>query len=102
MIAVESVLTDTLREYADVVFPAEAYAEKEGTLTHPDGRVQRLRPAIGRPQGRSAAARHGRARRLWQVIADVAARAGLRPAASPHGPDGLAAAVRGGAVLRRA
>ena len=51
MIAVDSVLTDTIREHADVVFPAEAYAEKEGTVTHPDGRVQRLRPAIGRPQG---------------------------------------------------
>ncbi|MGH2946439.1 MAG: NADH-quinone oxidoreductase subunit NuoG, partial [Solirubrobacteraceae bacterium] len=62
VIAVESVLTDTVREHADVVFPAEAYAEKEGTLVHPDGRVQRLRPAIGRPQG---------VRALWQVISDV-------------------------------
>ena len=33
----------------DVVFPAESYAEKEGTVTHPDGRVQRLRRPIGRP-----------------------------------------------------
>ena len=32
-----------------MVFPAESYAEKEGTVTHPDGRVQRLRPAIGHP-----------------------------------------------------
>ena len=43
-------MTETIREYADVVFPAEAYPEKEGTLTHPDGRLQRLRTAIGRPQ----------------------------------------------------
>ena len=35
------------RKHADVVFPAESYAEKEGTVTHPDGRLQRLRP--GRP-----------------------------------------------------
>ena len=42
-------LTDGVREHATVVFPAESYAEKEGTLTHPDGRVQRLRPAIGHP-----------------------------------------------------
>src|SRR4051794_34302179 len=49
VIAHESVMTETVREYADVVFPAEAYPEKEGTLVHPDGRVQRLRPAIGRP-----------------------------------------------------
>ena len=41
-------LTEGLREHANVVFPAEAYAEKEGTIVHPDGRLQRLRPAIGR------------------------------------------------------
>ena len=76
VIAHESVLTDTLREHADVVFPAEAYAEKEGTVTHPDGRVQRLRAAIGRPKGRSGTLGSG-VRAGWQVIADVAARAGF-------------------------
>jgi NADH-quinone oxidoreductase subunit G len=39
-------LTDALREQADVVFPAEAYPEKEGTITHPDGTRQRLRRAV--------------------------------------------------------
>ena len=67
VIAVDSVLTDTIREHADVVFPAEAYAEKEGTLTHPDGRVQRLRPAIGRPRG---ARRPERLRRAPAVAGD--------------------------------
>ena len=62
VIAHESVMTETIREYADVVFPAEAYAEKEGTLTHPDGRLQRLRTAIGRPQ--PAGPGHRRAPRL--------------------------------------
>jgi NADH-quinone oxidoreductase subunit G len=60
-----------VREYADVVFPAEAYAEKEGTLVHPDGRVQRLRPAIGRPGSLDAGVRAG-----WQVIAEIARRTG--------------------------
>jgi len=82
VIAHESVLTETVREYADVVFPAEAYAEKEGTLTHPDGRLQRLRTAIGRPQpaGPGSGVRPG-----WQVVADVAERAGhaLGVAAGP-------------------
>ncbi|MFN8174551.1 MAG: NADH-quinone oxidoreductase subunit NuoG [Solirubrobacteraceae bacterium] len=68
VIAHGSVMTETIREHATVVFPAESYAEKEGTLTHPDGRLQRLRPAIGRP---------GDVRAEWRVIADVAARAGL-------------------------
>ena len=76
VIAVETVLTDTVREHADVVFPAEAYAEKEGTLVHPDGRVQRLRPAIGRPKGASGMPGSG-VRALWQVIAAVADRAGV-------------------------
>ncbi|MBE2318558.1 NADH-quinone oxidoreductase subunit NuoG [Solirubrobacter sp. CPCC 204708] len=71
VIAVESQLTDTVREYADVVFPAEAYPEKEGTITHPDGRVQRLRQAIGHPRAASDVPGSG-VRALWQVISDVA------------------------------
>jgi NADH-quinone oxidoreductase subunit G len=34
---------------ADVLFPLETHAEKDGTVTHPDGRLQRVRPAAGRP-----------------------------------------------------
>ncbi len=63
VIAHESVMTETVREYADVVFPAEAYPEKDGTLTHPDGRVQRLRPAIGRA---------GEVRATWRVLSELA------------------------------
>jgi NADH-quinone oxidoreductase subunit G len=63
-----TVLTDAIREHADVVFPAGVYAEKEGTIVHPDGRIQRLRPAVRRP---------GESRAEWQVIADVAQRVGL-------------------------
>jgi NADH-quinone oxidoreductase subunit G len=68
VIAHASVLTDGVREHADVVFPADSYAEKEGTVTHPDGRVQRLRPAIGRP---------GEVRAGWWVLSELAARLGL-------------------------
>ena len=68
VIAHESVLTETVAQYATVVFPAEAYAEKEGVLVHPDGRLQRLRAAIGRPRGM---------RPGWQAIAEVAQRTGL-------------------------
>ena len=35
--------SEALEHHANVVFPAEIYAEKEGTVTHPDGRVQRVR-----------------------------------------------------------
>jgi NADH-quinone oxidoreductase subunit G len=34
---------------ADVVFPLETHAEKDGTVTHPDGRLQRVRPSASRP-----------------------------------------------------
>ncbi len=72
VIAHASTLSDALDAHADVVFPAEAYAEKEGTLVHPDGRLQRLRPAIGRPGALDAGVRPG-----WQVIAELAQRVGL-------------------------
>jgi NADH-quinone oxidoreductase subunit G len=68
VIAHASFMTEGIREYADVVFPAEVYAEKEGTIVHPDGRLQRLRPAIARP---------GSTRAEWQVIAELALRVGL-------------------------
>jgi NADH-quinone oxidoreductase subunit G len=67
VIAHASFLTDAMREHADVVFPAEAYAEKEGTIVHPDGRLQRLRPAIARP---------GEVRAEWQVLVELALRLG--------------------------
>jgi NADH-quinone oxidoreductase subunit G len=36
---------------SNVVLPLETHAEKDGTLTHPDGRLQRIRPAASRPEG---------------------------------------------------
>jgi NADH-quinone oxidoreductase subunit G len=68
VIAHASFLTEGLREHATVVFPAESYAEKEGTVVHPDGRLQRLRPAIGR---------QGETRPEWSVIAELARRCDL-------------------------
>ncbi|HMH46717.1 MAG TPA: molybdopterin-dependent oxidoreductase [Solirubrobacteraceae bacterium] len=60
-------LTDGVHEHATVVFPAESYAEKEGTVTHPDGRLQRVRQAV---------ARAGSTRAEWQVLAELALRLG--------------------------
>jgi NADH-quinone oxidoreductase subunit G len=68
VVAHAAFLTEGIREHADVVFPAEVYAEKEGTLVHPDGRLQRLRPAIAHP---------GEVRAEWSVIAELAGRLGL-------------------------
>jgi NADH-quinone oxidoreductase subunit G len=68
VIAHAAFLTDALREQADVVFPAEAYPEKEGTVTHPDGRTQRVRRAAGHV---------GQTRDEQQVLVAVAERIGL-------------------------
>src|SRR5204862_4054666 len=35
--------------HAGVILPAESYAEREGTVAHPDGRLQRLRQTVGHP-----------------------------------------------------
>jgi NADH-quinone oxidoreductase subunit G len=68
VIAHAASLTDALREQADVVFPAEAYPEQEGTVTHPDGRIQRVRRAV----------RHiGETRDERYVLDDLTSRIGL-------------------------
>ena len=87
-----SCFEDASTKAADVVFPAEAYAEKEGTVTHPDGRLQRLRPASRTPAS---------VRPIWQV----ARRA--RRAPRPRDRDRLGARGarrdrRRGPLLRRA
>jgi NADH-quinone oxidoreductase subunit G len=67
VVAHASILTEGILQHANVVFPAESYAEKEGTVVHPDGRVQRLRTAIAHP---------GQVRAGWSVISDIARSAG--------------------------
>ena len=47
---------------ADVVFPLETHAEKDGTVSHPDGRLQRVRPSASRP---------GDIRPNWGVLAEL-------------------------------
>jgi NADH-quinone oxidoreductase subunit G len=97
VIAHDNLLNETLRRYATVVFPAEAYAEKEGTLVHPDGRLQRLRPAIGRPKGREELRR---AKPTMEQVGHFAAGPGPRVAVAagqftaPGG--GLDSSVRAG------
>jgi NADH-quinone oxidoreductase subunit G len=68
VVAHATFLTQGIRDHASVVFPAESYAEKEGTITHPDGRIQRLRDAVAHP---------GSVRAEWLVISELAAQLGL-------------------------
>jgi NADH-quinone oxidoreductase subunit G len=68
VVAHEQFLGASAERHADVVFPAESYAEKEGTVTHPDGRLQRVRPAIGHP---------GEVRVEWQLLVELGKLLGL-------------------------
>ncbi|AZE49108.1 Formate dehydrogenase [Pseudomonas chlororaphis] len=66
LVVVELTLTETAR-LADVVLPAAAFAEKDGTFTNCERRVQRVRQAIAPP---------GEARCDWQILGALARRMG--------------------------
>jgi len=63
-----SIFENATTKMADVVFPLETHAEKDGTVTHPDGRLQRVRPSAGRP---------GDIRPNWGVLAELSLALGL-------------------------
>ena len=46
----ELFMTETAK-YADVILPGRSYAEKEGTFTNTERRVQRVRKAVDGPEG---------------------------------------------------
>ncbi len=50
LVVEELFLTETAK-YADVVLPGRSYAEKEGTFTNTERRVQRVRRAVAGPVG---------------------------------------------------
>jgi NADH-quinone oxidoreductase subunit G len=68
VIAFADFRTEALDEHATIVFPAEIYPEKEGTITHPDGRLQRVRQALGHA---------GEVRSGWSVLEDLCQRLGV-------------------------
>jgi formate dehydrogenase alpha subunit len=59
-------LTETGR-MADVVLPAAAFAEKDGTFTNTERKVQRVRKALNPPE---------EAREDWKILCDVSTRLG--------------------------
>ena len=59
-------LTETA-QYADVVLPAACFAEKDGTFTNTERRVQRIRKAVDPP---------GQSKPDWKIITELAKRMG--------------------------
>ncbi len=66
-LAVQDIFLNETAHMADVVLPAVSFAEKDGTFTNTERRVQLIRPALPIP---------GSARADWQIITDLANRLG--------------------------
>ena len=66
MVSIDLFLNDSNRG-ADVVFPASGFAEKDGTVTNLEGRVQKVNVVAPGP---------GQARPDWAILSDLADRAG--------------------------
>jgi NADH-quinone oxidoreductase subunit G len=64
VVALDLFMTDSTSR-ADVVFPAEAFAEKEGTATNLEGRVQKVARVVAGP---------GRTQPDWSILEEIARR----------------------------
>ncbi|MHC4360192.1 MAG: formate dehydrogenase subunit alpha [Planctomycetota bacterium] len=65
-IVVQDIFGTPTSKFADVILPAASYAEKNGTFTSTERRVQRVRKAV-EPVGQSRAD--------WEILCDIARRA---------------------------
>jgi predicted molibdopterin-dependent oxidoreductase YjgC len=66
-LAVQDLFLNETAAMADVVLPGAGFAEKSGTFTNTERRVQRVRPAFAPP---------GHARQDWEILLEVARRLG--------------------------
>lgn len=62
------VSNDTINAGAHMLLPAQAWGEKDGTVTNSERRISRQRPFLSAP---------GQARPDWAIVADVATRMGF-------------------------
>ena len=78
-LVVQEILPSETTAYADVILPGATFAEKVGTFTNTERRVQKVRQAVQPP---------GTARPDWEILQDLArriqARLGLDPASGPY------------------
>jgi formate dehydrogenase alpha subunit len=65
LIVLQEIFPSETSPYADVLLPGASFAEKSGTFTNTERRIQMIRKAIAPP---------GEAREDWRIIADVARR----------------------------
>ena len=66
-LVVQDIFLSDTAGLADVVLPSASFAEKDGTFTNTERKVQRVRKAIDPP---------GKARQDWEIICDLSSRMG--------------------------
>lgn len=66
-LVVQDIFLNETADFADVVLPSACFAEKDGTFTNTERRVQRVRKAIDPP---------GEAKPDWEIISELATRMG--------------------------
>ena len=67
-LVVQDIFLSETAEYADVVLPTTCFAEKNGTFTNTERRVQLVRKAVDAP---------GQGRNDWEIICDIASKMGF-------------------------
>jgi formate dehydrogenase alpha subunit len=67
-LVVQDLFLTKTAEFADVVLPAACWAEKDGTFTSSERKVQRIRKAVSPP---------GEAKADWQILSEIGRRLGL-------------------------
>ncbi|OGP73685.1 MAG: formate dehydrogenase subunit alpha [Deltaproteobacteria bacterium RBG_16_49_23] len=67
MLVVQDIFLTETAQLADVILPAASFAEKDGTFTNTERRVQRVRKALDPPE---------EARQDWEIIAEISKRLG--------------------------
>jgi predicted molibdopterin-dependent oxidoreductase YjgC len=76
-VVLQEILPSETAVYADIMLPGASFAEKDGTFTNTERRVQLVRKAIPSP---------GEARSDWQIIAEIARRVLELEKRQPKGP----------------
>ena len=66
-LVVQDIFLSETAEFADVILPSVCFAEKDGTFTNTERRVQRVRKAVNPP---------GEARSDWRIICEIATKMG--------------------------
>jgi formate dehydrogenase major subunit/formate dehydrogenase alpha subunit len=69
LLVVQDIFLNETGQLADVVLPSACFAEKDGTFTNTERRVQRIRKAVDAP---------GEAKTDWRIISELATKMGYK------------------------